>query len=191
MLIVTSHPRFYWGEAGNIHTEPLFKLPIPASRSTVSTGYGFRLPDMNGWSRYLHFQAAWVLVFAGAAYLAWGLVTLHFWKNLFPGSGDLSWTAVRSSRPEEVDGRSYNPIQRLTYLVVIFVLFPLVIWTGLAMSPAVVSAIPSTVTILGGQQSARTIHFFVSLILSAFLLVHVTMVWRAGFWKRVRAMITG
>jgi thiosulfate reductase cytochrome b subunit len=59
------------------------------------------------------------------------------------------------------------------------------------MSPAVVSAIPSTVTILGGQQSARTIHFFVSLILSAFLLVHVTMVWRAGFWKRVRAMITG
>ena len=59
--ILISHPRFYWGEAGNVHTPPLFKLPIPASRATVPTGYGYVLPDQNGWSRYLHFQSAWVL----------------------------------------------------------------------------------------------------------------------------------
>jgi thiosulfate reductase cytochrome b subunit len=82
-------------------------------------------------------------------------------------------------------------LQRLTYLFVIFVLFPLVIWTGLAMSPAFVSTFPATVTVLGGQQSARTIHFFVSLSLLLFLLVHVVMVWIAGFWSRMRAMITG
>ena len=82
-------------------------------------------------------------------------------------------------------------LQRLTYLFVIFVLFPLVIWTGLAMSPAVASAFPFTVTVFGGQQSARTIHFFVSLFLVLFLLVHIVMVYLAGFRNRMRAMITG
>ena len=86
---------------------------------------------------------------------------------------------------------SYNVLQRLSYLFVIFVLFPLVIWTGLAMSPAFVSAFPATVTWLGGQQSARTIHFFVSLALLLFLLVHVVMICVAGFKSRMRAMITG
>ena len=56
--IVISHPRFYWGETGNALTPPLFHLPIPASRASVPTGYGYVLPDQNGWSRYLHFQAA-------------------------------------------------------------------------------------------------------------------------------------
>ena len=58
--IVVSHPRFYWGETGNVLTPALFSLPIPASRATVPTGYGFVLPDQNGWSRALHFQSAWV-----------------------------------------------------------------------------------------------------------------------------------
>src|SRR3954449_11161495 len=55
--ILISHPRFYWGETGNVLTPSLFELPIPASRATVPTGYGYVLPDQNGWSRYLHFQA--------------------------------------------------------------------------------------------------------------------------------------
>ena len=82
-------------------------------------------------------------------------------------------------------------LQRLSYLFVIFVLFPLVIWTGLAMSPAFVSAFPAAVNVFGGQQSARTIHFFVSLALVLFLLVHVVMIFLAGFRSRMRAMITG
>ena len=98
---------------------------------------------------------------------------------------------LRFARPSEAEALSYNVLQRLTYLFVIFVLFPLVIWTGLAMSPAFVSAVPATVTLLGGQQSARTIHFFVSLALVLFLLVHVVMVCLAGFRSRMRAMITG
>ena len=82
-------------------------------------------------------------------------------------------------------------LQRLTYLVVIFVLFPLVVWTGLAMSPAIASVFPAAVAVLGGQQSARTIHFFVSVLLVLFLLVHVVMVCLTGFRNRMRAMITG
>jgi thiosulfate reductase cytochrome b subunit len=188
--ILISHPRFYWGEAGNVRTPPLFKLPIPASRHTVPTGYGYVLPDQNGWSRYLHFQSAWVAVLTGLLYVFFGLLQGHFRRNLLPARGDLSRRELWRAMPGH-DARSYNVLQRLTYLAVIFVLFPMVIWTGLAMSPAIASAFPAAVTILGGQQSARTIHFFVSVFLVLFLLVHVVMVWRAGFRNRVRAMITG
>lgn len=183
--IVISHPRFYWGETGNVHTTPLFKLPIPASRSLVPTGYGFVLPDQNGWSRYLHFQTAWVAVLTGLLYVVFGFVSGHFRKNLVPRRDDLSGRAIAN------DGPSYNAVQRMTYLCVVFVLFPMVIWTGLAMSPAVASAFPAVVTIWGGQQSARTLHFFVTIALVVFLVVHVAMICRAGFKSRTGAMITG
>jgi thiosulfate reductase cytochrome b subunit len=197
--IVISHPRFYWGEAGNVLTPSLFVLPIPASRSTVPTGYGYVLPDQNGWSRYLHFQAAWVAVLTGLVYVVSGLFTRHFRKDLLPAGADLSWRAMSKSsanhlrfkRPGEAEDRSYNVLQRLAYLFVIFVLFPLVIWTGLAMSPAIASALPVAVTVFGGQQSARTIHFFVSVFLVVFLLVHIVMICLAGFRNRMGAMITG
>ena len=196
--IVISHPRFYWGETGNVLTPSLFSLPIPASRASVPTGYGYVLPDQNGWSRYLHFQAAWVAVLTGVLYIVSGWFTRHFRKNLVPGRADLSWRALSTEianhlrfKPGEAEARSYNSLQRLTYLSVIFVLFPLVIWTGLAMSPAVASVFPSAVAALGGQQSARTIHFFVSVFLFLFLLIHIAMIFLAGFGNRMRAMITG
>src|SRR5450631_2156673 len=87
--ILISHPRFYWGEAGNIFTRPLFIIPIPASREIVPTGYGFVLPDQNGWSRYLHFEAAWASAFTGLLYVVCGLFTGHFRKNLLPAGADL------------------------------------------------------------------------------------------------------
>jgi thiosulfate reductase cytochrome b subunit len=197
--ILISHPRFYWGETGNVLTTPLFKLPIPASRNLVQTGYGYVLPDQNGWSRYLHFQAAWVVVLTGLLYTISILLTGHLRKNLLPGQADLSWGALstttvkhlRFERPSVAEAWSYNVLQRLTYLFVIFVLFPLVIWTGLAMSPSFVSAVPTAVILLGGQQSARTIHFFVSLFLVLFVVVHIVMIFVAGFRSRMRAMITG
>ena len=197
--IVISHPRFYWGETGNVLTPTLFKLPIPSSRALVPTRYGYVLPDQNGWSRYLHFQAAWVVVLTGLLYVISSFFTGHFRKNLLPGKADVSWRAfarsianhLRFERPRAAEARSYNLLQRLSYLLVIFVLFPLVIWTGLAMSLAFVSVFPATVTLLGGQQSARTLHFFVSLALLLFVLVHVVMVFIAGFRSRMRAMITG
>jgi thiosulfate reductase cytochrome b subunit len=135
----------------------------------------------------------------GLVYLFFGWLKGHFRQNLFPALDKLSWRALAmvivkhlSFRPaSEPDAWSYNVLQRLTYLFVIFVLFPLVIWTGLAMSPAIASAFPATVIVLGGQQSARTIHFFVSVFLLLFLFVHVLMVALAGFRNRMRAMMTG
>jgi thiosulfate reductase cytochrome b subunit len=197
--IVLSHPRFYWGEVGNVNTEPLFTIPLPSSRSTVPTGYRFVLPDQNGWSRYLHFQGAWLVLFTGGAYVLAGLRTGHFRRNLMPAAADRSWRALRSSMADHLrlaasafgDPRSYNALQRLSYLVVIFVLFPFVIWTGLAMAPGFTAVVPASVTLLGGRQSARTLHLLVALALVLFTLAHVTMIIFAGFRGRVRAMITG
>ncbi|MBV9504660.1 MAG: cytochrome b/b6 domain-containing protein [Acidobacteriia bacterium] len=197
--ILTSHPRFYWGETGNVLTTPLFTLPIPASRASVPTGYDYVLPDQNGWGRSLHFQSAWVTVLTGLFYVVYGLFQGHFRRNLFPARTDISGSRIfavitqhlRLTETREERAWSYNVLQRLTYLLVIFILFPLVIWTGLAMSPSMASVFPGAVAILGGQQSARTIHFFVSILLVLFLLVHVGMVCLSGFRNRVLAMITG
>ncbi len=194
-----SHPRFYWGETGSDVTTPLFQLPIPSSRALVPTGYKYVLPDQNGWSRALHFQAAWVLVLTGLLYTIFILVTGHLRRDLLPSKRDLSWRVfstalmdhLRFTRPSAKEAWSYNVLQRLTYLFVIFILFPLVIWSGLAMSLGFVSAFPRTVSLLGGEQSARTIHFFVAVFLLLFLAVHIVMVLLAGFMSRVRAMITG
>ena len=82
--IVISHPRFYWGETGTVLTTPLFQLPIPSSRRTVPTGYNYVLPDQNGWSRALHFEAAWIAVLTGLLYIISGLFTRHFRKDLVP-----------------------------------------------------------------------------------------------------------
>ena len=197
--IAISHPRFYWGEVGNVNTRPLFTLPIPSSRGTVPTGYRFVMPDQNGWSRYLHFQAAWAVVLTGLVYAFASLWSGHFRKDLVPERCDRTWRAywsriaqyLRRAPPDPAETNSYNVLQRTAYLVVIFVLFPLVIWTGLAMSPSFVSAVPSAVTLLGGRQSARTIHFFVSGLLLLFLVVHVMMVAMSGFRSRMRSMIMG
>jgi thiosulfate reductase cytochrome b subunit len=171
IAILLAHPRLYWGETGNLGTPSLIDLPLP-----------FVLTGQTGWGRSLHFLSAWACVLNGLLYVISGLVTQHFRRDLLPG---------KAHHPAEEEPLAYNVLQRLTYLSVIAVLFPLMIWTGLAMSPAITSVSPGLVTGLGGQQSARTIHFFAAGSLVIFLLVHITMVWRAGFRNQLRAMITG
>jgi thiosulfate reductase cytochrome b subunit len=186
--ILLSHPRFYWGETGGVGTPSLFDLPLP-----------FMLGGPSGWGRYLHFQSAWLFVLNLLLYIGSGLASRHFQKDLAPAKGTLEWRSfqrtissqLRFGPPGPEEALSYNVLQRITYLAVIFGLFPLLIWTGLAMSPALTSVFPALVTVLGGHQSARTIHFFAAIALFAFVLVHIVMVWRAGFRKRVGAMITG
>ncbi len=193
-LIVLSHPRFYWGEQGNVNMKPLFSFHVPSSRDTVPTGYGYVLPDENGWSRYLHFEAAWLLVLTGVVYGIAGFWSGHFRKDLWPQQGERSWAAYwRALRGvKDRDGvRTYNVVQQTVYLSVIFLLFPAVIWTGLALSPGWNAAFPFFVDVLGGRQSARTLHFFVSDLLVVFLVVHVWMVAMNGFWSLTREMITG
>jgi Ni/Fe-hydrogenase b-type cytochrome subunit len=187
IAILIAHPRLYWGETGALGTPSLLDLPI-----RLRLGH-------SGWGRYLHFLSAWVCVLTGLFYALFGVLTRHFRKNLLPAKADLAWESIsriisnhlRLKRPTEKESLTYNVVQRLAYLAVVFVLFPLIILTGLAMSPAITSVVPTLVNMFGGQQSARTIHFFVAVALVLFLCVHVAMVCLAGFTDRMRAMITG
>jgi thiosulfate reductase cytochrome b subunit len=191
--ILLAHPRFYWGETGGVGTPSLFDLPLPF----LVTNPPYVGPS--SWGRSLHFLAAWICVLNGLLYAVSGLLSQHFRKNLLPMRRQLSRRSIsrvvsdhlRMKRPSEEESQTYNVLQRLAYLTVVFLFFPLIIWTGLAMSPSVTSVFPILVTALHGQQSARTIHFFIANFLVLFLLVHVAMVCLAGFTKRVRAMITG
>ena len=186
--ILLAHPRFYWGETGGVGTPSLLDLPLP-----------FMTGGPSGWGRSLHFLSAWVCVLTGSFYALAGIVTQHFRKNLLPARGDVAWGSLsravsdhlRWKRPGVETSVAYNVLQRLTYLAVVFVVFPLMMWTGFAMSPAIVSVFPVFVTVVGGQQSARTIHFFAADFLVLFLLVHIAMVYLAGFRRRMGAMITG
>jgi len=188
IAILLAHTRFYWGETGGEGAPSLFDLPLPLHRDSVS-----------GWGRSLHFLSAWICVSNGLFYVVSGLVSRHFRKNLLPDRSALSTSSVRRviadhlrlRRPTEKESLTYNVLQRSAYLAVVFLFFPLIILTGLAMSPAITSAVPILVKIFGGQQSARTIHFFLANFLVVFLLVHIAMICLAGFTSRVRTMITG
>jgi DMSO/TMAO reductase YedYZ molybdopterin-dependent catalytic subunit/thiosulfate reductase cytochrome b subunit len=189
IAILLAHPRLYWGEAGAVGTPSLIDLPLPFVLEVPIRGPG----------RYLHFLAAWVTVLTGLVYVSMGLAARHFGRNLLPARNDLTVNAIgrvirkhlRCERSSEAELATYNVLQRLSYTTVVFVLFPLMIWTGLAMSPAATSVFPFLATALGGQQTARTVHFFVACALVLFLLVHVAMVWQTGFRRRMSAMITG
>ena len=133
------------------------------------------LTGQSGWGRYLHFVSAWMVVFTGVLYVLAGIRSRHFKDDLF--------SPQRSAK--------YNVVQRVTYIAVVFVLFPVMVWTGLAMSPSVTSVVPALVTSLGGQQSARTIHFVVAVLLVGFVIGHVVMVAFAGFSRHLGAMILG
>ena len=189
MAILLAHPRLYWGETGGVGTPSLLDLPLPFVLEVPIRGPG----------RYLHFLFAWVTVFTGLVYVWKGLAARHFGRNLLPARDQLTFGAIgqvirnhlRFARPSEADLATYNVLQRLSYSAVVFVLIPLMFLTGLAMSPGVTSVLPFLVSALGGQQTARTLHFFLACFLVLFLLVHVAMVCQKGFRRRMRAMILG
>lgn len=187
IMILIAHPRLYWGETGGWGTPALLNLPIP-----YKLGY-------SGWGRYLHFLSAWVSFAAGLAYVLSGIFTRHFGRNLLPAKADLAWQSIWRSILDHLhwrqftkeESKSYNLLQRLAYLAVVFILFPLIFVTGFGMSPAITSVVPAVVNVFGGQQSARTLHFFIASILVLFFLAHIALVYLYGFTNRVRAMITG
>jgi thiosulfate reductase cytochrome b subunit len=184
--ILLAHPRMYWGETGVLGAPSLFDLPLP---------FVF---GQTGWARALHFLCAWVFVTSGSVYVLGSVSIRHFQRHLLPSRAELAWKSIRHTladslrrQPQRQDERRYNPVQKVSYLAVIFLLSPLAVWTGLAMSPAVTSSLPFLAEVLGGRQSARTLHFFAASVLLAFLLVHIAMLCRAGGGRRLSAMIAG
>jgi thiosulfate reductase cytochrome b subunit len=152
-----------------------------------------------GLARDWHFALAWAFVLNGAAYLLFGLFSGHFRRDLVPARADMRprhilrdiWNHMLLRRARGDAARRYNVLQKLAYLVVIFVLLPLMVLTGLTMSPAVTAAFPFLFDMFGGRQSARTIHFILANLLVLFVLIHIVQVVIAGPLNEMRSMITG
>lgn len=198
-FILMVHPRLYLGHVGNDLTPALLTLPISNNyrpdelqRSVVFTEIpgapisaerNFAIFNQNGWGRSLHFLAAWILVLVGAIYASIGFVGGHIRRDLIPNGHE----RVGSASP----GLPYGLLQKLAYLSVMFIALPLMVATGLTMSPAITAAYPFLLDLFGGYQTARTLHFFGFAALILFLLVHVAMVFATGFGRQLRAMTWG
>jgi thiosulfate reductase cytochrome b subunit len=147
--------------------------------------------------RRWHFFFAWLFVFNGLAYLAWSLGSGHLAKDLAPTGKDLKHIGAsilehaRLKFPKGEEAKRYNVLQKLTYLIVALVLLPLMLITGLAMSPGMDAAFPALLEVLGGRQTARTIHFVAASGIVLFVVVHLVMVVLSGTWNNIRSMITG
>jgi thiosulfate reductase cytochrome b subunit len=148
-------------------------------------------------ARDWHFFFAWLFVLNGLAYVLYSILSRHLTRDLAPTAGELRSIGrsikdhLRLRHPSGEEAKRYNVLQKLTYLVVIFVLLPLVILMGWAMSPWLDGVVPGWVDLVGGRQSARSIHFIVAWLLVAFVLIHVFEVIISGVWNELRSMITG
>jgi len=150
-------------------------------------------------ARLWHLAFAWVLALGLAAHLLISLANGHFGRDLHVTRGEWRpshiWQDVKAHARLRFPGGAaalrYNVLQKLAYGGVLFVLLPMAIATGLAMSPGMDAAWPWLSEWLGGRQSARSVHFLCAFGLVAFFAVHIVMVLLAGPVNEVRAMITG
>jgi thiosulfate reductase cytochrome b subunit len=194
--IFNADPSFYWGEHGAYPDKALW---------TVAGGHGIpgwaTLPSRRDLAtgRLLHFFFAWVLVFSSLVYLSISLIGGHVRRDLLPSRSQIAprhilhdlGNHLRLRFPTGEEARHYNVLQKLAYLGVIFVLAPLILATGLTMSPGFDAACPWLLTLFGGRQSARTLHFAAAMLVVLFLVVHLAMVVLAGPINEIRSMITG
>ena len=148
-------------------------------------------------ARHWHFFFAWIFVVNGVAYLLYTIFSRHLKKDLVPTREELRNIGrsivdhLKFKHPTGAAATRYNVLQSLTYLIVIFGLLPLVVFAGLAMSPRLDTVFTGWVDLLGGRQSARTLHFLAAFGLLLFVVVHVAEVFIAGVWNEMRSMITG
>jgi thiosulfate reductase cytochrome b subunit len=149
--------------------------------------------------RRWHFFFAWLFVINGLVYLLYGFIAGHIRRDLAPTAKEVSPRHLKQEIadharlrfPSGDKARHYNALQKLTYLIVIFILLPLMLATGLTMSPGIDAGFPFLLDVFGGRQSARSIHFLSAWTIVLFVVVHVVMVILSGLWNNMRSMVTG
>lgn len=157
---------------------------------------GFR--DLHLGRRW-HFFFAWLFVANLAIYYVGGLANGHLSRDLLPSRRELRLKAIlhdaldhlRLRFPRGEAALRYNILQKLSYLGVIGILLPVIIVSGLTMSPGMDAILPWLVDLFGGRQSARTVHFIAASLIVLFVFVHIAMVLLAGPVNELRSMITG
>jgi len=199
--IFLDFPELYWGHTGYRGYPAAFRL----ADWGLSWDDAGKLGDRR-WGRNYHFTFAWVFLLNGAVYVGWNLYSRHFRTQMLPARNELTTAHVGSelrdhfrwrSRTHTPDGlpraesRGYGSLQKISYLILIFVYVPLMILTGIAQSPGFTAAMPWLLDLFGGRQSARTLHTIGTVALVLFVVVHLLEIVAAGFFIKVRSMITG
>jgi thiosulfate reductase cytochrome b subunit len=188
--ILQAHPHLYWGLKSTF-ADPWFSPPTPPG--------WMMLPSVRdlATARSWHFLFAWIFVLNGLAYLAWGFISRRFAHRLWPTRQDIAdipHAVVEHARfqfPKDDRARVYNVIQKLTYLAMILIVLPLMLITGLSMSPGFNAIGGVLLDLMGGRQSARTLHFIAAGMIVAFIIIHVGLVVWTGLFNNLRAMTTG
>ncbi|HTI87171.1 MAG TPA: cytochrome b/b6 domain-containing protein [Alphaproteobacteria bacterium] len=221
LQIFNAHPALYWGDRSQFDAPVLAIGADGGTGITTVFGHTFNTTGVLGLSggfpgtrgfpawatlpseqwlamgRRWHFFFAWLFVINGAVYLLYALFGGHIRRDLVPTRWDLRhigrsiWDHVRLRFPKGEEAKRYNVLQKISYLVVLFVLLPILILAGLSMSPRIDAGYPWLPALFGGRQSARTIHFICAFTLLAFVAIHIVMVLLSGLWNNMRAMITG
>lgn len=193
LMISNAHPRLYWGEYGANFDRAWLELPTFPGWMTIPSYY-----SLSGARRW-HLAFAWLLVAGLVLFLLVSLWNRHVQRDLLPRRAELRprhiWedakAHVRLRFATGKDAARYNILQKLSYAAVIFLLLPLLVLTGLAMSPAMGAAWPWLVDLFGGRQSARSVHFLCAAATGLFIIVHLLMVALAGPVNEIGSMITG
>jgi len=167
--ILLDFPELYWGHTGYRGYPAVFRL----SDWGLSWDEAGALGDRR-WGRNSHFTVAWVFLINGLVYVGWNVYSRHFRDHLLPASQG-----------------SYGTLQKISYLILIFVFVPLMILSGIAQSPGFTAAMPMLLDMFGGRQSARTLHTIGTMVLVLFVAVHVLQVARSGFFRNLRSMTAG
>jgi thiosulfate reductase cytochrome b subunit len=192
--IFLDFPELYWGKVGFRGHEAAFRLADWGISWDQAGAWGNRR-----WGRNYHYLFAWIAVLNGMVYVAWNLWNKHFRRNMLPARSDLTPKSLGADlrehlrprrRKSETAGR-YGILQKISYLIVIFVVTPFMILSGLAQMPAFTAISPELIDLFGGRQTARTLHVIGMLWMLIFLLIHLVEIMLAGAVREVRAMITG
>jgi Ni/Fe-hydrogenase b-type cytochrome subunit len=191
LTISNAHPRLYWGQYGANLDAAWLELPRFPGWATIPTTYNLAL------ARHWHLAFAWVLACGLLIFLLWSLINKHLQKDIALSRAEVAprhlWEDIKKHLRFDFHSSEarYNPLQKITYSVVIFGLIPLAILTGLTMSPGMNAAWPWLLDLFGGRQSARSLHFIAATGLAVFIAVHLILVILAGPINEIRSMITG
>jgi thiosulfate reductase cytochrome b subunit len=191
LMIFNAHPRLYWGHFGANFDPAWLELPRFPGWATIPSMYNLAL------ARHWHLAFAWIFAFGFTVYLLWSLFNGHWRKDVALSRAEVApshlWEDIKKHARfdfHEEEAR-YNPLQKITYSLVLFVLIPALILSGLTMSPAMNAAWPWLVDLFGGRQSARSIHFICAFAMIGFIVIHVLLVILAGPINELRSMTTG
>ena len=193
LMISNAHPHLYWGVFGANFDQPWWSLPRFPGWLTIPASYNLAL------ARRWHLLFALVLAFNLLWFMAASLWNRHFTRDLRIRAVELKPAAVLADVREHLAFRFHDParpaafnlLQKLAYALALFILLPLMIATGLALSPGWNAGAPWLLDLFGGRASARSIHFLGMIALTAFVIVHLVLVMLAGPWREVRGMVTG